>query len=191
MPYYWLEGKLEKITELSQTAGNISTLTPSWELFILLFFAVCIGYSLILGRAKITGIMLSTYVALAIANETGDLLYNQFINNNLGFFVSTSSFTFKMMLFVVIILFFTLKNENIKIGQSSKGLIGMATSIVYGFLSAGLIITSIVTFMSPVQKEAVLNSSSLAHLLISARIMWLLAPVVFIILFSVTDKGKK
>lgn len=180
---------MEKITEITQTAGNVGTITPSWELFILLFFAVCIGYSLILGRAKISGIMLSTYVALAIANETGDLLYNQFVNYAQGF--SATTFTFKTVFFAVIILFFTLKNENIKIGEPSKGLVGMATSIVYGFLSAGLIITSIATFMSPLQREAVLNSSSLAYHLISARILWLLAPVVFIILFSVTDKGKK
>jgi hypothetical protein len=180
---------LEKISEITQTASNVGTLAPSWELFILLFFAVCIGYSLILGRAKISGIMLSTYVALAIANETGDLLYGQFINYSQGF--SASIFTFKTVLFGLIILFFTLKNENIKIGEPSRGLIGMLISTVYGFLSAGLIITSIATFMSSVQKEAVLGSSSLAYHLISARVVWLLAPVIFIILFSVADKKKK
>ena len=167
--------------EATELAGNIN-LAPSWDLFIFLFFAVCVGYSLLLGKAKISGIMLSTYVALAIANESGNFLYNYFNKSSYG--ASTSIFTFKTVLFGLIILFFTLKNENIKMGEVTRGLMGTIMSVVYGFFSAGLILTSVASFMSDIQRAAIYKQSNLAAHMMQFRFIWLIIPNAFIVFFS-------
>jgi len=165
-------------------------LSPSWDTFIFLFFGVCVGYSLLLGKAKITGIMLSAYVALAVANETGDILYSYFTRTS-AYGAATSIFTFKTVLFALIILFFTLKNENIKVGEVSHGLIGTIMAAIYGFFSAGLMLTSIATFMSAKQLEVIFGQSSLAAHMMQFRFLWLIMPIIFIIFFSFAKKSKK
>lgn len=183
---------MNKVNEVSgqasQLVGNID-LSPSWDLFIMAFFAVCVGYSLLLGKAKISGIMLSTYVSLAIANEAGNILYNYFFGSS-SYGASTSIFTFKTALFVIIILFFTLKNENVKMGEVTRGLMGTIMSAIYGFFSAGLIFTSILTFMSDIQRAAIYRDSYLAANMMQLRFIWLLVPIAFIIFFSFTKKEK-
>lgn len=178
---------MDALNQATQLAGN-ANMAPSWDLFIMLFFVVCVGYSLLLGKAKITGIMLSTYVGLALSDETGNLLYNRFADSAFG--GTASIFTFKLAVFVLVILFFTLKNEHIQIGEPSRGLMGTLMATVYGFFSAGLILTSIAAFMSDIQRAAIFKQSNLAAHMMQFRLLWLIAPIAFIILFSFGKKEK-
>jgi len=157
--------------------------SPSWDLFIILFFAVCVGYGLLLGKSRVSGILLSSYVGLAVASETGDILVNS-VRNLASFsekLAATSSFTLKTLIFAFIIVFLTLKNENVQTSSSDRGMISTLFSGAYGFLSGGLILTSIGMFMTDVEKASIYNQSSLAQRIMDLRFWWLLLPILAII----------
>jgi len=126
---------------------------PTWDLFIVAFFAIIMAYSFIVGKNQTLKIIISTYVAILTSEGVSNIIDRFFLSNNpiIGFVSlgSSSVVMVKILVFVLVILLLTIRGEffvetSIEHSPISK----VAANGVFGFLSAGLIVSTILVYMS-------------------------------------------
>jgi hypothetical protein len=160
--------------------ANINWATPSWDLFIILFFVVAAFlYGLSLGRDRVIVILVSIYMALAIVNTAPYLSsFNAEISYN-----NASIFNVTVFVGIFIVLFFLLSR-----GALLKTLGGSASngswwqSMIFSFFHVGLILSILMSYLP----QATVNhvSEGMRNLFISdpARFFWLVAPIIMMVL---------
>jgi len=163
-------------------------MNASWDLFITMFFVIMTVYGLLLGRGRIFTIVLGTFVGFVISNEFSSFVFEKFtsaasINNA----ISTSQFGAKVITFSFVVFLLTMKGDVQH--QEEKGMEATIITALYGFLAAGLIITSILSFMGDSERMTILSNSALAARVDSFRSLFLIGPVA-IALFTSFIKGK-
>lgn len=117
--------------------------TPTWDLMILIFFIVAVLiYTFVLGRDRIVAVLVSTYLALAVATNLPfmDKITDLIHNNNLFKFQASS------FLVVFVLIFFLASRGSLMSGYFSGSLwqvlilsilqIGLMISIIFSFLPA-------------------------------------------------------
>lgn len=131
----------------------------SWDLFIVAFFAIIIAYSFIIGRNNTVKIILGTYVSALAADAAGNL-FGTFFGNSAAFMkilhlisagssAHDASVMAKIILFIVFVIILAVKGGfevNSDIGKSSTARFIMTG--FFGFLSAGLIVSTILMYVS-------------------------------------------
>lgn len=131
----------------------------SWDLFILVFFVVIVAYSFIIGRDNTLKVILGSYVAALAADATGNLFARYFGGSDL--FVKILKFAalgtedeavifVKVLIFVSLVILFAVRGAFTVSTQASSGPTKLLVSIVYAVMSAGLIISTILVFVSGV-----------------------------------------
>lgn len=150
----------------------------TWDLFILLVFGVFVIYGALIGKNKILGILVNLYVALAVVLVAGDLIYDfasnfQLLTNNF----TITEFGAKTLSLVIITGILTIKSE--VSGLDTEGNIPQLMTALYGFLAAGLFLSSAFAFMSPSELLAV--DSNFANVVYNFRAAWVAAPVALMI----------
>lgn len=148
----------------------------SWDFFITMFFVVMSVYGLLLGKSRVFAILLNTYVGYVIASEAGEIVFDYVkraasVNDAL----STSYFGAKLMTFAAVVFILTLKGEIS--GYDDRGMHSTFMTAVYGFLSAGLILSSVFAFMGETEKQHIFSVSNLASQVADYRLVWLVAPI--------------
>lgn len=168
------------------------TLTlPTWDLFISLFFIVIIVFAFILRRDKIGVVIVSIYIGLAIASELGNTLYilftgGSYVADHIWVKSNISLFAIKLFLFIGLILFLSLKGEHAEVGEAGgQTIVGTILTGVYGFLSAGLIISSVILFLGEENRMILFSQSRLADLIMDYRIWWLVLPIIVMMVTSI------
>ena len=160
----------------------------SWDFFITMFFVVMTVYGLLLGRSRVYNILINTYVGYVIASEAGEIVFNYItraasVNHALG----TSYFGAKLLTFAGIVFILTLKSE--LAGYDERGMQSTVMTAAYGFLSAGLILSSIFSFIGESERYSIVSVSGLAGKIVDYRLIWLVAPIA-VVLISSFLKGK-
>lgn len=160
----------------------------TWDLFVLLAFAVTIIYGALLGRNRILGILVNTYIGIAVATVIGEPVYNmvsgvEFISRNLA----ASVFGAKMLVLVIVVAALSLRSEIADIGNAG---FSRFQGSVYGFLTAGLILSSAVSFMSDSEKMNFFNESNFVNLVAGYHAIWIVAPVL-VMVGATFLKGKR
>lgn len=136
----------------------------TWDLLIIIFFIVIMSYSYIVGQNGTIKIILSSYIAMLAANGIGNLLmkYIQFSQPIIPLFDATAEsngFLFKVFAFIIITLILVLKGGfNVDMGRNYPFPIRMLIVTIFGFLSAGLMMSTILVFISGGAAES-LNSN--------------------------------
>ena len=158
--------------------------TPSWDLFIILFFVVGMAYGFILQREKIVVTMVSIYVALVVtavlSNPT--LLFFQgdkTILNQIWVRANTTPFTVQTGIFVAIIILLSAKSGIT--GAKGKGVLSPIELFGYSFLSTALILSSIFSFLPPETKTNIMNTSKFANMIVHYHGWWVVLPVVLLV----------
>lgn len=149
---------------------------PSWDLFILLFFVIgALLYGFSLGRDRIVVILVSIYMALAVAQNAP--IINQInmsfhLNDNIVLKIS-------MFLGIFVVLFFLLSRSALRktIGDNS------ATGawwqvIVFAILQCGLLISITLTLLPPEMTSAFSASTRQIFTGDIGRSIWLIAPII-------------
>lgn len=156
--------------------------TPSWDLFIVLFFIALVAYGFLMQRDKAVVTMISIYVAIVVtavlAGPVGQFFAgDKTIANQIYIKANANSFTIQTAIFLIIIVLVSAKS-GIE-GHGSKS----SVMELFGFslLNAALIITTILLYMDPAKREAVIHTSKIANLLIHYQTWWLVLPVVFLV----------
>lgn len=173
----------------------------TWDLLITMFFIVIMSYSYIVGRNGTVKIILSTYIAMLAANGLGNLLAKYIILSKPLIKVLTTNpdenvVIFKIFVFIVLLLALVLRGGfNVDIGYEESALNRIVSNTVFGFLSAGLIISTLFVYMADSGNTGVLiiniqeslnipASTWLVKTLINYYNFWFTAPAAAFILAS-------
>lgn len=153
-------------------------MAPTWDLFILIFFAVMTIYGMLLGKSKILGILVNIYIALAVTEVAGELVYNFLSNFSLiSANLTASLFGTKVLILVLVTGLLVFKSETSGLDTGSS--LSTIQTAIYGFLTAGLILASAFSFMSAAQRMGL--DSNFAFWVYQYRAIWVTAPVVLMI----------
>jgi len=127
---------------------------PTWDLFILVFFAIIVAYSFIIGRNATLKIIIGTYIAVLAADGVGNLIDKLLLSEGslINIFTVTDSSSLvvlKILIFVFSIVVLTTQGRFfVEIPREQSLLVGLAITGAFGFLSAGLIISTILVYIS-------------------------------------------
>jgi hypothetical protein len=163
-------------TSTSSFVANVDWTTPSWDLFIVLFFIIAAFiYGLSLGRDRVIAILVSVYMALAVVNTA------PFIGNYDTEIGVTDLFVLKLSTFVgvLVLLFFLLSRSALLATVANSDSRGSWWQVLlFSFLHVGLII-SIVLSLLPDSFTSGL--SPLTQSIFTSEIstfIWVIAPIV-------------
>jgi hypothetical protein len=129
----------------------------SWDLFIIVFFAIVTAYSFIIGRKETLKIIIATYVATITADGIGNL-FNHFVTqtsffnklvNFLGFTGGAEQFSsiLKVLIFIAIIVVLAIYGDyEVQDPPESNAFINLVTLTALSLLSGGLILSTIIVF---------------------------------------------
>lgn len=132
----------------------------SWDLFILVFFIIIVAYSFIIGRDNTLKVVLGTYVAALAADATGSLFGVSFKGSPM--FLQLLSFAsvgteseavvfVKVLVFVALVILFAVRGAfEVSTTDDRSATVRIILSFIYAVMSAGLIISVILVFISGV-----------------------------------------
>lgn len=160
------------------------TTVPTWDLFIVLFFIIGVGYSYILQRDKVVVTLISVYVALVITPLLVGPVSGFFTGENtmIGkFFINSdiSPFTIQAIIFGIIVALVSAKSGIS--GQESKGIMSSAEIFFYSLMTIALIISSLLYFMPEAQRAGFDEASKIAHYLIKYHTLNIIGPIAVLV----------
>lgn len=183
----------------------------SWDLFIIVFFVVIVAYSLIIGRDNTLKVILATYVSTLAADATGNM-FGSYVNNS-EFFVKFLKFLslgsenetiifVKVMVFVALVILFSVKGAfTVETIDDRIFPIRILLSVLYAGLSAGLIISTILIFVSGISFVTVIgaqttgsalldiyNQSQFVRSIVGNLYLWFSIPALAFLIQSLTAK---
>lgn len=127
----------------------------SWDLFVIVFFAVIIAYSFIIGRNQTLKVIIASYIAILTADGIGNLIKYYFIGDNAAAAnVSLTSeagglVVIKIFIFVLtIVLVATRGRFTMNMSRPASSMVNIILTLTYGVLSAGLITSTILIYTS-------------------------------------------
>lgn len=175
----------------------------SWDLFVIVFFAVIIAYSFIIGRNQTLKIIIASYIAILAADGIGNLIELYLIGEQAvvgQIKVANTEVTLvivKIFIFVAsIVLIATRGRFTINMEHPRSSITHIALNLVYGILSAGLITSTILIYTSGaslvedggiIMNEAVLamyRDSIMVQTMINNYNIWFALPAVTFVVSS-------
>lgn len=156
--------------------------SPSWDLFILLFWLVAsVIYAFSAGRGRILTILVSVYMSQLLVREMPFL--SQVAGDRLN--VATGTLQ-QLAAFVVIfiVLFIFLGRYAFKSSVDGKHFAGIAFALVFSFLQVGLLINIVIHYLPDYVQNAFSPLIAFLFLHPYSNFAWLLLPVVFLIVLG-------
>lgn len=130
----------------------------SWDLFILVFFAVVIAYSFIIGRNQTLKVILGTYIAILCADGLGNLFAKYFASSeaflrflklfSIGGHDQAIAFFKVFVLLVLIVLIAVRGLFQVEVNDSSPATLKLGMLLLLGILSGGLMVSAVLVFIS-------------------------------------------
>lgn len=159
----------------------------SWDAFITLFFVFAAVYGFVLPRSRIAVILVSTYVALTITNVGSEALYKFLIAKSglVGnWAANASTFTVSVGLFIFLIILISVRG-GLSADEERGGLYTPFIMALLGFLVAGLILSSLMSFMPEETRIHLLDTSKFAILVWKYHLLWIVVPPLVLVSTSV------
>lgn len=161
---------------LSSFSGSLSLANPSWDLFVIIFFAIAVFvYGLSLGRDRNLLILLTIYISMALASSLPRLRLP-----HLGFLDLGRVLDFKVVvfLFFFVILFVVLSKSAVLRGLAHVGTGSLFQILLYSFLHVGLLLS---ITLSLLPDEARFRFAPLTQQIFTSdlgRFLWLILPII-------------
>jgi hypothetical protein len=161
----------------AQFLTGLDVNSPSWDLFIFLFFIVATFiYGFTLGRSRIMVLLVSTYMALALIKTAPFLVSTQdvTIGSSPFFIVKITAFIAMMLL-----IFFFLSNSALRRAFAAVDIQGKTWQIIaFSMLHAGLLVSSVLSFIPPERRAVLLQATKTLFATDTALFLWTLAPII-------------
>lgn len=146
-------------------------LTISWDLFIVVFFAIVMSYSFIIGKHESIKIIIASYIGIITVQGIGNvwkrLLGDASTTLNavgIPFDISMIAIA-KIFLFALCIIIFVIRSGiSIEYEKESGTIMTIVLTGLFGFSTAGLMISSILTYASG---SGILDPTLVAHSVIA------------------------
>ncbi|MDD4318890.1 MAG: hypothetical protein PHW10_01015 [Candidatus Peribacteraceae bacterium] len=177
----------------------MSNLTLSWDLFIIVFFAIVITYTFIIGKKESVKVIIATYIAIVAVQGIGNVLLRVgkeaglTSQSLLGLSPDLPVFSvFKLLLFIVLMILLTVK-AGIGVHYARETtLVNIIVTVLCGAATAGLLLSTLLTYVSnlPIldltmpqlaQLSPIIQQSPLMQLMIYNQDLWFAGPAVVLI----------
>lgn len=183
----------------------------SWDLFIIVFFIVILAYSLIIGRDNTLKVILGTYVA-ALAADAGGSIFGKYFSGSTMFLnllkfaslgTETAAVAFiKVIIFVAMVILIAVRGAFfVQTTADRSAPIRFLINMMYAFMSAGLIISVILVFVSGISfigggnaqttgtaLTSMYNESRLVKILVENSYVWFFVPALAFLIQSIYNK---
>lgn len=155
---------------------------PSWDLFLIIFFAISIGYSFVLQRDKVIVTLLAVYAGIVVASVLGGPTQDFFVGDktiaNQVFIRSNASpFTIQAGLFALTTVVVSLRS-GVGRGSGGRGVLSTFELALFSFLNSALIVTAVFSFMDPASRDHFAETSRVARVFINHQLWWTIAPLI-------------
>jgi hypothetical protein len=156
--------------------------SPSWDLFILLFWLVAsVLFAFAAGRGRMLLILVSTYMAQLLVIKA------PFLANLVSDKVSVASGTFAQLgAFVILFLIFFifLGRYAFRSTMDGRQILALPFTLVFTVLQVGLLINIIISYLPDYIQNSFSPLISFLFLHPNAGFIWLLLPIVFLIIIG-------
>ncbi len=159
--------------------------TPSWDLFIFLFFIVAtFVYGFTLGRTRIILLLLSTYMALAVVHALTladpSATQSLTVGTSPFFIVQITAFIGALLL-----IFFFLSGSALRRSLGAEEVHGKAWQIILlSILQAGFMIASVLSFIPVAERAGLLGVTRNFFVSNTALLFWTVLPVIAMMLIK-------
>lgn len=181
---------------------TLMNLTLSWDLFVIVFFAVVITYSFIIGKDESVKIIIATYIAIVAAQGLGNIVErlsgeSQQIFTMVGLTFSIQLLAvIKLILFIATIIFLAVRGGfEINYSKDGTAAADILMTALFGFVTAGLMLSTILTFVAdvPLLGKTMMQSPFIASITAGSRLMeamifyqdlWFTLPALILLVFG-------
>ena len=177
----------------------------SWDLFVVSIFTIILAYSFIIGIDRTIKTVIATYLGLLTADGLVNIVEKHILVSQkvvqgfqfLGYADPKGSMLMiKVMIFLAVVVLLTIKgNFNVSLKSDRFKLYNPVFTGLFGFLNAGLIISTILLYLSgnsilePVYADSQIlslySSSSYIRILVDYYSFWFSLPVLVILFLSI------
>ena len=155
-------------------------LTLSWDLFIIVFFALVVTYTFIIGKKESVKVIVATYISIVTVQGMGNLL--QRVTAEAGFSLEgLFGFTagipliaiFKLVAFIIIMVLITIRAGLSVTYTKETLLLNIAFTLLCGLATAGLLLSTLLTYVSnlPILDLSMPTLSSLSPIIQQSPLM--------------------
>jgi len=147
---------------------------PTWDLIILIIFVVTVlFYSFALGRDRILGILISTYIALAVSHAIPFMDDIQKAIEQTGFFAFQVSAFVIVFIITFLLLFRSVLIQGVRVVRGS-----FFQVTLFSFLLVGLLISIILSFLPSGAVNRLSFFTQAIFLSDLGKFLWIVLPVV-------------
>jgi hypothetical protein len=169
------------VTNASDALNKVNWSTPSWDIFIVIFFVVTVFlYGISLGRDRIIVILMSIYMALAVVSAA------PYINRlQDGTALKATSF-----IGIFLTLFFLVSRTSLNkiFGNLATGKLWQA--LLFSIMHVGLLVSITMSFLPSSSTAGLSPMTQKIFVSEIARFAWIVAPILAMVFFTKDDPGK-
>lgn len=171
----------------------------TWDLIVIVFFAVIVAYSFIVGKDESVKIIIASYIAIVAVQALGNLLemftgQSQSMLDLLGFGLDMEVVgIIKLLLFVLMIIFLSIRGGfEMEYAKDLGGIWEPVLTGAFGFATAGLLLSSLLTYVAamPILDDALaaapllaslLSDSDLVRMMVDYQNIWFSLPALLLL----------
>lgn len=170
---------MSQIEHLQLLIHNFNWHSPSWDLFIILFWLVAsVIYAFAAGRGRILTVLMSIYMSRLIVLEAPFLSAE--VGKKLpGAALSLQQLATFAILFIVLFIF--LGRYAFKTSADSRRMSSLAFGIIFAIMQIGLLINIVIGYLPELSKSQLSPLIKFLFVGSTASFVWLVLPVVFLI----------
>lgn len=175
--------------------NDMPAMSVSWDLFIVIFFAIVMSYVFIMGKEQSMRIIIATYVSIIAVQGMGNVLATMLSSSgltmqSLGIPVDMTMIALaKIFIFALCIIVFVLRSGiDVSYDKHVGSILTMVYTGLFGFATAGLLISAILLYAVGTGTEGATGiitplaaSSLLMQLMLQNHTLWYTLPALLII----------
>ncbi len=170
----------------------------SWDLFVLVFFAIVIAYSFIIGKNQTLKVIIGSYMAILSADGVGNI-FEKYLLPQMPSLQGTEAdqvlILMKIFIFVLVVVLLSIKGGfYVDILYERSMVTRILATLSFGFLNAGLIVSTILVYISGAsfvdgtlqisQATNLYQESQMVKLMIDNYNIWFALPALAFVMIS-------
>jgi hypothetical protein len=167
------------MSEIQLMIRTFNWYSPSWDLFILLFWLVAsVLFAFAAGRGRMLTILVSTYMAQLLVIQAP--FFSSAVSDKLDIGMATLA---QLAAFVILFLIFFIFLSRYAFRSSIEGrqILALPFVLIFTFMQVGLLINIVINYLPEHVQNSLSPLIQFVFLHPNSGFIWLLLPVVFLI----------
>ena len=184
-------------------------LVLSWDLFVIVFFALVITYSFIVGKHDAVKVIVASYISIIAGQAIGNIFLRFGAGSNTWFDLIGVSLnvsllgTTKLLIFIIVLILLSIRGGlDIDYDRDGSLLGDIILIAAFGFSTAAMLLSTLITFVSesslldPIVLEQtmlspIVQESLLLQYIILYQDIWFALPALLLIGLGIASKEGK